>query len=256
MKTKMFTKAARWGTCCLIIASFAGASAARGETPGRGLTGAFEIAYLKNAIDHHFAALRISELAAGTDTTRNGQISSNEGTSPTPGFGSTPAKATLDDIKSMARQANRVQREEILRAQNFLRDWYGINYQPHISEVNRARIQILEEASAGDQFNHLYLEVFARHHFTISVRSLEAVTSSEIKHEALRRYAGGILEAQQGEINEMREMLCKEFNICDYQPYVGIKGRHTGDHGEIDSRYDRFNNLTSDEDEDNEEHTR
>lgn len=240
----------------LTFGFFAAAPAAtRADEPGRGLTAQFEINYLKFTIDHHFAALRMTELAAGTDTTRNAPIRNNEGTAPTPGFAASPAKATLNEIKSMARMANRTQREEILTAQKFLREWYGINYEPNISPVNQARIEILEQAQAGDQFNHLFLEIFSRHHFVIATRSLEAIVSRELNHQDLDRYARSILEGQMNMINDMRTLLCKRYNICDLQPYVGIKGEHSNDNGEIDNRYNRFRHITRDEDEDNEDHT-
>lgn len=37
--------------------------------PGRGLTAQFEIEFMKFTLDHHFAALRITELAAGDGPT-------------------------------------------------------------------------------------------------------------------------------------------------------------------------------------------
>ena len=226
----------------------------KADGPGRGLTAPFEIKFLKDTINHHFAALRMTELAAGTDALRDPEISPNEGTSQTPGFPPTPPKATLDQIKSMAREANRVQREEILRSQRLLREWYGINHQPQITPVNQARIEILEQAAPGNQFNHLFLEIFSRHHFTITVRALECLTSSELKHDELKRMCRAILESQLVQIDEMRHLLCMNFNICDYQPLRGIKGVHSGDDGEISNRYNRFKQITRDEDEDNEEH--
>lgn len=95
---------------------------AHAEEPGRALTAQFEIDFLKFTIDHHFGALRMTELAAGTDTTREATISdAQEGTSPTPGFESSPPKVGDDRLRSMARMANRVQREEIMEAQGFLK---------------------------------------------------------------------------------------------------------------------------------------
>lgn len=205
----------------------------KADEPGRGLTRQFEIDYLKFIINHHFSALRMTELAAGTDAVRDAEISPNEGTSPTPNFPTTHAKATIDDIKSLARGANRMQWEEILRAQGFLRDWYGINYHPRISPINRVRIEILERAQAGDEFNHLFLEVFSRHHYTAMTRTLECQVASELKHQALERYCRGIVNTQLNEIAEMREMLCDRYQICDYQPLRGIKGRHSGDGREL-----------------------
>ncbi len=205
----------------------------KADEPGRGMTRQFEISYLRFIADHHFAALRMTELAAGTDATRDAEISPNEGTSPSPNTQATQAKATIDQIKSLARRANRTQREEILTAQRFLREWYGINYQPNISFVNRIRIEILERAQAGDEFNHLFLEVFSRHHYTAMTRSLECQVASELRHDALERYCRGIVNGQLNQIAEMRTLLCERYQICDYQPLRGIKGRHSGDKGEL-----------------------
>lgn len=109
------------------------------EERGRGDTAATEVQYLKFIVDHHYSALRMTELAAGTDRDRSQDISAREGTAPSPGFDETQAKATLDEIKSLARRENRTQREEILTAQGMLRDWYGIEYRPRVRECARTR---------------------------------------------------------------------------------------------------------------------
>ena len=59
-----------------------------------------------------------------------------------------------------------MQREEILAALGFLRDWYGVSYQPHVRSMNQAQIALLEKAAPGASFDHLFMEVFSRHHFT------------------------------------------------------------------------------------------
>ncbi|HXG86178.1 MAG TPA: DUF305 domain-containing protein [Pyrinomonadaceae bacterium] len=218
---------------------------ARADEPGRGITARFEIDYLKFIADHHYAALRMTELAAGTDLTRDAEISPNEGNSPTPNEPATLAKATINDIKSLARRTNRVQREEILEAQKYLREWYGIEYQPQVSIINRIRILVLEQATAGDQFNHYFLETFSRHHYTAMTRSLECQVSMELNHKALQRYCRGIVNSQLSQIDAMRELLCDRYQICDYQPLVGVKGRHTGDRNELDFHFRKFDFLTS-----------
>jgi hypothetical protein len=70
--------------CTTTIGLLTAATTARADAPGRGLTAPFEVAFLKMAIDHHFAALRVTGLAAGTDATRDPELSPEEGTSPTP----------------------------------------------------------------------------------------------------------------------------------------------------------------------------
>ena len=88
---------------CLFTALAIGAIASgpvHAEEPGRGLTAHFEIAYLKLITDHHFSALRMTELAAGTDTTRDPGISPMEGTSPTPDKPPVQAKASSEAKQS------------------------------------------------------------------------------------------------------------------------------------------------------------
>ena len=198
----------------------------RAEEPGRGLTAAFEQEYLKSIMDHHFSALRMTELAAGTDVTRDPAISPEEGTSPTPEETATEPKATLEMLRSLARANNRVQREEILAAQGFLRDWYGIEYEPRLRQSGKRAIEALEKAAAGDQFNVKFMEVVSRHHFIAAEDSLACVVAVELEHHELERYCQRIIGAQVSDIQDMREWLCRFYEICDYQPLSGIAGRH------------------------------
>jgi uncharacterized protein (DUF305 family) len=198
------------------------------DQPGRGLTADFEVNFLKMIIDHHYSALRITELAAGTDVHRNPQILPNEGTAPTPGMAATPAKAGLAEIKSIARRNNRMQREEILMAQEMLRHWYGVSYAPQLDNEGQMMIRTLERVQAGPQFDHAFLEVLSRHHYLALAPANNCVVASEIRHEELHRYCRGIIAAQLNDIEDMRELLEKKFNIVDYQPLKGIRGVHSG----------------------------
>lgn len=229
---KQVTAVARLATAGAALAFLLStAHTALAEEPGRGLTAAFEQSYLKFIIDHHYSALRMTELAAGTDLQREAAISPTEGTSPTPHTAATQGKALSPEIKSLARRNNRMQREEILTAQRFLHDWYGIDYQPHVRAMNQAQITLLERAQAGASFDHLFMEVFSRHHFTALSPSSQCQVASEITHVELHRYCSGIVHGQINDIQDMREMLCKQFAICDYQPLKGLKGRHSGSEG-------------------------
>jgi uncharacterized protein (DUF305 family) len=194
---------------------------------GRGLTAQFEIDFLKFTIDHHFGALHMTELAAGTDMKRNAEISPTEGTSPSPEFPSTPPKALLDELKSLARRNNRMQREEILTAQMLLREWYGITYEPRLTDEAAEAIDRLEKAEAGKAFDVEFMEIFSRHHFMIVQASTECLVASELRHHALRRLCRGFLGNQVNDIDEMRHLLCEPYGICDYQPLEGVEGRHS-----------------------------
>lgn len=194
----------------------------RADEPGRGRTAQFEIDYLKFIINHHYSALRMTELAVGTDRRRNDEISPEEGTSPSPNFRRTEAQARLDEVKNLARRNNRLQREEILTAQKFLRQWYGINYEPQLSEEDRRDIEMLEQTPAGEEFDIEFLKMFSRHHFAATRRSVECLVASELKHKDLERYCRGIVQSQLNDIDEMRHLLCDKYQICDYQPLEGM----------------------------------
>ncbi len=201
--------------------------------PGRGLTATFEVDFLKSMIDHHYSALRMSELAAGTDTTRNPELGRyGEGTSPTPGTAATTARALSGSIRSMAREENRVQREEIGKAQMFLRTWYGQTHEPQLTDMGRQQIQLLEGTAAGAEFDHTFLETMARHHYMAVTMATDCLVAADVKHVPLQRYCSGIQHMQINGISEMRDMLCNRFKFCDYQPLQGLRGRHTGSDGE------------------------
>lgn len=195
--------------------------------PGRGLTKDFEIQFMESTIDHHFSALRMTELAAGTAQQRIPAVSPNDGVAPTPGYSATPAKSNLDDLRSLARRENRTQREEILTMQSFLRDWYGISYQPKVAPENAAQIEILENASSGRQFDKLFFEILSRHHFTLLGPLNECITGSELLHPDLMSLCTAMWHSQISDITTMRRELARHYAIVDYQPFEDPKGQHT-----------------------------
>lgn len=192
---------------------------AHADGPGRGPTAQFEKEYLVFIIDHHYSALRMTELAAGTDRVRDPAVPNDaEGTSPTPGFNDVSPKANDPEIKSMARMANRSQREEIMRAQTMLRDWYGMAHAPVLRADGREMIKALEAAGVGRQFDERFLKIFSVHHLSALHPSLDCQVKSDLAHDGLRRYCDNIVTEQKNSINDMREMLCKKFADCDFLP--------------------------------------
>lgn len=206
------------------LALLAVAGSAMADGPGRGSTANFEKNYLVFIIDHHYSALRMTELAAGTDTQRDAPVSNPaEGTAPTPGYGASVAKASDEQIRSMSRQANRTQREEIMKAQRFLRDWYGMQHQPQMTAEGQRMIAMLESTPAGTQFNQTFLRMFSNHHLSALAPSLHCQVKSDISHDALHRYCEDIVVTQKNSINDMREMLCKQYGDCGFVPATGDK---------------------------------
>lgn len=198
------------------------------DAPGRGATAQFEKDYLIFIINHHYSALRITELAAGTDVQRDPPVNNpQEGTAPTPDYPATPAKASSEQIKSMSRMANRMQREEIVKAQRFLKDWYGVNHTPQLTPEGQQKIQVLTQTGAGTQFDHTFLENFSNHHYRALAPSQDCRVKSDLKHPELKHYCEGIVEAQTRSINDMRNQLCMRFNNCDFQPSNATAAQHS-----------------------------
>jgi uncharacterized protein (DUF305 family) len=194
-------------------------AAAQAGSPGPADAARFEIDFMKMAIDHHFAALRMTELAAGTDTHRDAAIAADEGTAPTPGFAATAAKATLDDLKSMARKDNGAQREEILVLQSYLMDWYGVAHKPRLRPDGVEMIAMLDEARPGAEFNRMFFEQMSRHHFSLMAPVNACLAGTDLAHFDLRRECMGMWHAQMLGIDMMRVELKKHFGVEDYQPF-------------------------------------
>jgi uncharacterized protein (DUF305 family) len=185
----------------------------------QGDTQSFEINFMKMVIDHHFAALRMTELAAGTDVQRDAHIGANEGTAPTEGFAATAAKATLDDLKSMARKDNRAQREEILTLQGFLKDWYGVFHRPRVRPDGQEMMDMLDAARPGAEFNRMFFEQMSRHHYSLMAPVNACMAGTDLEHYDLRRECLGMWQAQMLEVDHMRVELKKHFGIEDYRPF-------------------------------------
>lgn len=217
MKTRSLkgaaASAAALGMCIAMVMPAAAAEA------GGAHIAKFEQQYLRFVIDHHFGALRMTELAAGTGVHRSAAILLSEGTAPTPNFRATLAKAALDEIKSIARRDNRVQREEILAAQRMLLKWYRASHTPRLSAGAQDMIALLEKTPAGAEFDRAFLRHMSHHHYEVLAPSLQCVVGSNLAHEELQRYCKGIVDAQTMEIDEMRRLLCERYADCHYQPF-------------------------------------
>lgn len=168
-----------------------------------------EVQYLEFTIDHHYSALRITELAAGTAAVGS---SSNVAGSPDV-FAATPAKGTNPLVLETATMANAEQRMEITEAQGFLRQYHGIDYAPRLRPFAQPLISALDQAAAGDPFNIAYLEVFSGHHASLIPPSQECAAAAP--HEDIRAMCARIVEMQGHQTEEMRTELRDTYGIAN-----------------------------------------
>ena len=116
-----------------------------------------------------------------------------------------------------------MQREEISTLQRFLRDWYGIDYQPRVREPNFAMIANLERAQPGAKFNQTFYETFSRHHYALMEPVNACMTGSDLLHHELRQECRMMWHSQIADIEMMRNELKKHFGVGDYQPFRGLE---------------------------------
>lgn len=193
-----------------------------------------EVAYLQFIIDHHFAALRLTEIAAGTAEIRQGELDPDEGVSPTPGTDALEGRAEREQIRSLARKVNNRAREEILTAQNLLREWYGVEHSPQLSSEDEAVIQELEQEEGVAEFDRSFLETLSRHHYQGTVPTLNCIVGRDLEHDPLYRFCKGILETYLLEIEDMRELLVTEFAVVDFLPFAAPESDSGGENGAPD----------------------
>src|SRR5581483_8744706 len=117
----------------------------------------------------------------------------------------------------------------ILQAQQFLHDWYGIDYMPQLTQEGQQMIQRLEAAQAGATFEKLFLRMFSVHHYEALGPTTQCLTGRDQTHSDLHRYCENILMSQIGDIDEMRELLCLHYKICDLQPFTPPAGTSSQD---------------------------
>ena len=186
------------------------------DQPGRGLTNQFEVYYLKTIIDHHYSSLRITELAAGTEYDITSVISSDDRVHPSPNFIATEPLADSTEIKSISRKNNRIQREEILLAQDVLRKLYGVKYEPRLTQKAQRNIQLLENVQRAE-FDIRFIEILSRHYYQAAVLSLNCLVAHDIAHRELQRYCQNVLDSRINDIDHMRELACTSYQRCDIQ---------------------------------------
>lgn len=167
-----------------------------------------EVNFLEYTIDHHFSALRMTELAAGTDVV--GSTSGYAGSAVT--FPATGAKGTDPVVLSVATMANAAQRMEINEAEGFLQKYDGISgYQPFVLPENQPLINTLDQAAPGDPFNIAFLETFSQHHAELLPPAQECVALDV--HADVQAYCSNLVASQTRQINQMQTELRDAYGI-------------------------------------------
>lgn len=146
----------------------------------------FEISFLQEMIDHHYAAVKMSELCAG--------------------------RTVHPELQELCDQIKAAQTEEIAQMQSWLLDWYGITYEPELDRKTQRQLDELA-AMTGEEFEIAYMTMMIGHHSMAVMMALDCL--KEAYHAEMLNMCAKMLGDQGNEIALMRIWLEQWYGITD-----------------------------------------
>ena len=148
-------------------------------------TARFEIDFMKDMIDHHAMAVEMAEICL--------------------------TKAVHEELRATCENIIAAQSAEIERMQTWLRDWYGISYEPRMTRGDQRTLGRLASLS-GAEFEIEFMQMMIEHHER-AIREAEDCLQ-RAAHRQLRRLCENIIETQSAEIEQLQTWLCEWYQIC------------------------------------------
>ncbi|HEU0030757.1 MAG TPA: DUF305 domain-containing protein [Kofleriaceae bacterium] len=151
----------------------------------------WETQFLKNLIDDHEMAVRLASLCED--------------------------RARHEELAALCSAMANTQAEDIHTLQGYLQDWYGIEHEPMLTELDQRQLARLERAS-GRTFEILLLTDEIVHH-KFAARRAERCQQRAV-HEELLAFCAAELEAQVDELQQLIQWLCQWYDrrVAPYMP--------------------------------------
>ena len=160
-------------------AGVAAAAPALADAPAQSEQAAsFEVDFLKNMIDHHAMAVAMSQDCL--------------------------EKATHRELKDLCQSILTAQQQEIQQMQTWLQDWYGITYQPQMTQGQMRSMERFENFT-GAEYEIRFMQSMIRHHWAAIREAEECLESAE--HPELIGLCSNIKSVQLDEISQMQTWL-------------------------------------------------
>lgn len=173
-------------------------AAANAPAPDR-RTADFEIRFLEFTIDHHFMGVQMAQLCVQKATL--------------------PPPTSDARLKQLCGQIAADQQQEMQQLQTWLKQWYGIDYQPQIRQPGQIqRLQRLE----GERFDIEISRMFIQHHER-QIRESQRCLDRAF-HPELRAFCQHTIEEQSREIQEFRAIIADHRDADDRDRQGGGNG--------------------------------
>ncbi|GHD46198.1 hypothetical protein GCM10008097_15930 [Mycetocola manganoxydans] len=158
---------------------FAGNAPALADAPAQSQeAAAFEVDFLTSMVDHHMMATAMAQTCL--------------------------EKATHQELRDLCQSIIEAQQQEMEKMQMWLQDWYGITYEPQMSEGDMRSMERLEKFS-GAKYEIHFMRSMIRHHWAAIREAAECLDSAE--HPELIDLCSNIRDVQLAEIGQMQTWL-------------------------------------------------
>lgn len=172
-------------TLCIGLFAAAPASAEAEVSAPDKATVKYEIRFMQNMIDHHQMAVMMAEQCVNN--------------------------AAHDELKTLCQNVITKQTYEIQEMQSWLRNWYGINYEPQMKPGDMKMMERMSMMS-GAEFEIEFMQMMIKHHLKAIKEASQCI--ERVYHEELRDLCENIITTQAAEIEQMRTWLCHWYGIC------------------------------------------
>ena len=154
-------------------------------------TARYEIEFMKSMIAHHHMAVMMSEVCVERQDIRA-------------------------ELRDLCQDIIEAQEREIALMQSWLREWYGVDYEPHEDMDHEEMTRMLEEmrAMSPEEFERFFLEDMIVHHAAALQPARQC--RGRAFHNELASLCDDIIRVQRAEIALMREWLCEWFGECNF----------------------------------------
>lgn len=179
-------------TTLATLTLLAPAAPARAAAPARNQNIArYEIQFMQEMIAHHHIAVMMAQVCVERQDIR-------------------------PELRQLCRDIIVAQEREIAAMQSWLRQWYGIEYQPHqdMNHEEMARMLAEMRAMSPREFERFFLEDMIVHH----AGALQPARQCKGRafHSELEALCRDIVRVQVDEIELMRRWLCEWFGECNF----------------------------------------
>lgn len=144
----------------------------------------YEIRFMENMIDHHMMAVRMAQVCE--------------------------QNATHEELRDLCAQIEASQSQEIAQMQSWLRQWYGITYEPRMTPGMERQIEKLASLG-GAEFEIEFMQMMIEHHEK-AVREGERCVERAY-HPELIQLCQNIVQTQTEEIQTMQTWLSEWYGV-------------------------------------------